>query len=848
MDDHEARGRALLALYETEARELLESIGTPDLEDVDAAAMVVRRALTARRVLRVGFLGESQVGKSSIINALIGQRVLPSGGVGPLTAQATKIAFAPTPTVRARYHGRQRINQFRFALQRYLESLGEFAPSSSDGAAANEDGGEDDASEAFSSFDFGKSPEAEEGATEGPRRIGEYLVAQSRLMLGVATDMPRAEVFQLVRTVAARDDRLVVLPEAPALRERVVVLRRLLDSTEEFSRENLKPKEFGQALRVRAAGWMSPLVADLHVTLDLPLLRDAEMVDLPGVGVVADPAGKVAEEFVRKQADALVIVMRNNGLTEQIAGLLERTGVISRLLWSGKNSQAPIHVAVVVTRLDDVAKEQWRQRTLEARESGEALPNRESIFRDLAEQMAQMVRHQVAEALMNSREFDDLPIDLRIHREQVVRELSDRMTVLCVSAPDYLGLLEGFDDDCFLRVPDDTNVPRLVDQLTTLAKRSSAARSQHIERAVGDFSGLLEQTLDFQEHVRRDRKGARTEADARFRASLEAAATPLKTEAKAHRRAFNAFLAKSMPVKLEGLSERAGERARRRLLKQTTDGKQLSWPTLNAALVRNGAFQGAAHIDYPGSLTRAFVDVIGGSWEEMVVEGVRTAYRQLNEADAELVERLCGAASEILGTEELNVATSDLRRQLREQSKVSIAWTQAQLEELSDDVRVKLIDVVAKPIEAACRTAHKAGQNRGAGARDRILEVFQAGGTKAIERAREACMEILRDHLERLGRSLGAVLRENYDPVTHVFETIIGAQSDMVAKLGDQHRREQLSSVRAMQKRVADVKQGRAPLHTSPALEEPISTDLPPIVAASDTNVRDVGADIFDGL
>jgi hypothetical protein len=109
-------------------------------------------------------------------------------------------------------------------------------------------------------------------------------------------------------------------------------------------------------------------------------------------------------------------------------------------------------------------------------------------------------------------------------------------------------------------------------------------------------------------------------------------------------------------------------------------------------------------------------------------------------------------------------------------------------------------------------------------------------------------MEILRDHLQRLGRSLGNVLRENYDPVTHVFDTIVDAQSEMVAKLGDQRRREQLGAIRGMQKRVTDVKQSHAPPVTPPAVEEAAPMSRPAIVASPGTNVRDVGSDIFDGL
>ncbi len=774
MELKEARATGALALYDAEVRPALGGAEAQPVSDLDTAAQLLRVALAMQHVLRVGFLGESQVGKSSIINALVGQRVLPSGGVGPLTASATTIAYSARPLVRVRYHARKRINEFRFALQGYLQSLGELSPTGGDPPPETPEAGSDDATPtSFATMDFSKANEGtDDGPTDERRRMGEYLVKQARLMLGAPDTMPRTNVFHLVRALAAKDETSVAVPADPDLRERVAHIRRLLDRSEEFTRETPEPRKFGDEVRARAAGWMSPLIAELHVSLDLPLLSLAQIIDLPGVGVVGDPAGRVAEEFVRKEADALVIVMRNNGVTEQVAGLLERTGVISRLLWSNQSAAPPIHVAIAVTRLDDVAKDEWRKRVVEARENGASTPRRDEVFRELSDQMATVVRRQVADALMSSHEFDDLSPELRAQREHVVRMLSEAMEVVCVSAPDYLGILEGFEDDCFLRDKDETNIPHLVGQITNLAGRATKARAERLADAFAGFGDGVVRSLRLQEHALRDRKAARTAADARFRSALAVAAEPLKAEAVRHRREFMDFLKTSMPERFDTLSESAADRARKRLKKQKGDGARLRWATLNAALVRTGAFNGAVHIDYPGDLTRAFVDVIAGSWEKDVVAEVRVAFRRLCEADAELVQSLSESAAGILDTDELRVTSRDLQQQIRDQGKVAISWTQAQLEELSEDVRKKLADVVGRPIERSCLNARKAGDNHGTGARDSILEVFDIGGKEAIEKARAACVEILGEHVEKLRRSLGGVrpareLRSRYVHLRH---------------------------------------------------------------------------------
>jgi GTP-binding protein EngB required for normal cell division len=510
------------------------------LEALDRRAELLHSALGAKTRLDIGFVGESQVGKSTLLNALLEEYALPSGGIGPLTAQAIHVHHSTQPFFRVKYHSKKTLNETRFAIESYLAALKKTeAPqlieeSDSGRELLNALTSDDDSKESRRTGDelldtigrvFGIPPETEEHAS----------VTTSALRLALGQDTIRTVQFD-----KQTNDRIRAVSE-------------LLD-TDCTIREDGDRQPFADALRLRAAGWHSPLVSELELHLNSSLLETLNLVDLPGVGTINDPSQLATRDFV-KHGDALVLVVRNNGVTKAIVQLLEKAEFITRWIWASDLDHPPIHAMVVVTHLDDVARGRYSEEKQRTRDSGERPTSRDLIFAGIAKEMQDKILHDMKAELLRSPSFDELEEDQRTKRTQIVEAMCSDLQVHCVAAPDALELILGDDDDAFLRDLGTTGIPRLRMALTHMAQEYLKRRHDRLHYSFEQFSILLRRQVQLA--VRRYNEAPEVGLVKRFREVADPMLAILKKEMQGLHGRCMSKLSEGIPDKIALLCAKA---------------------------------------------------------------------------------------------------------------------------------------------------------------------------------------------------------------------------------------------------------------------------------------------------
>lgn len=726
---------------------------TAMIERIDPQRVVTLAELCAdlRRVtapdrteLAICFLGSSGVGKSTLINALVDPRlqVVPQGGIGPLTAQATVVRYALEPYLHATYHGRRRINQLVFALDRHCARV--------QGVAKQSLHELDAADERELELALPLSADVDDVAPAEDSRIRSYVSQARQLVTGSQFGSDDLSTEYLADCLRVTLGHQATWGHAPLAKHASFLdqLAAAFAVGEDGKRiaSTGDHRELIAEVRRHATGSLAPLIKSLEVGWPTEVLRDGlVLVDLPGIGIANDEYRSVTSAWIRR-ASAVVLVVDKSGVTEAGADLLRTTGFLNSILHRAPESilVEPL-LRVVAVKIDDVANAE--RASLRAQHPGAMSPTWLELFRKACGESKQLIQSQLEQVFAQSE--NAAPTEIRSERRDALRQIITSMEVYPVSAIEYRRLLdEDPDDPPKIKAATDSNIPALATSLSQLAR-------QHHEGLVSDYRDTAGRLLDVIEHSL-----ARVEAElsghehpatrlAELRTSLETTVRPVADELVPRMGALREKFRGTIPQSIETEVERGVTSAEQGVREYVAALQKISWATLRATIRRGGTWIRSRPIDLPNELALRFEEPLAVAWNRGVVAPLRKALHDLggdlgrvftkaigwaqtrSELDASQIRRFKDEAEAEIGNlvKRGDVAAADLTKRAKQHLQFGI----------QDEIRRACEKFVEDGLDVGVGV-----KTRMAGFLDRIVpRVSQIARTTAIRFFRESYDEVL---------------------------------------------------------------------------------------------------------
>lgn len=219
------------------------------------------------RCLRIGIVGKVKAGKSSFLNALLfdGADVLPKAAT-PMTAGLTRIVYAEQPYARVEYYTEQDWQGVEAGAAKYDETF---------------------------------------------LRLKEQRLAEKRALEEQRAGRLKGKFTKLTVTLTDRDIENVkkeIIPEYQACKELAEMVARDPSITEKLgTTEDIAFEEL--ATYIGSQGRFSPVVKSIEVGIDLPGVKDLEVIDTPGLNDPIVSRSQRTKDFLMK-CDLVIMLSR----------------------------------------------------------------------------------------------------------------------------------------------------------------------------------------------------------------------------------------------------------------------------------------------------------------------------------------------------------------------------------------------------------------------------------------------------------------------------------------------------------------------------------------------------------
>ena len=789
----------LLNWFEVSARPFLQQHATDRLASIESDYDRLKKLVAKPDHVTVCFLGNSGVGKSTLLNALVAgdKQILPAGGIGPLTAQATEVHYSAVPSFKVVYHPRNHLWQLAFGLEGRLNQQAK--------AAKKLEGTLTLSKAAETPSDFEKVLSAEERevvlqeaeipiSSDPEASVNDPMdgnIKQAKQIVCGNQFAENISLEYLVDSLRTACDYKTKWNQtiSPADLVRIDRIRKIIKqakSDRSYERQQADdPQAFLKDMEDHAAGFLSPLIERIAVGWPSDVLRAGViLVDLPGVGIAQDSYRDITKSYVRDKARAVIVVIDRAGPTQATVDMLRTSGFWSRLVGAADDPTSdPCSMLVAVTRVDDITQTEWQGITTQ---DGTPRPKKREVFARLVEEFKPRMRSQISEQLgkLGGSSSDAV----KAANEQALKGILNSLEIHPVSAPELRKMLiEDDDDRSFLNDADQTGVPQLQKSLMQLAQSEREIRRKHLEEVAARLGSTLVSELQMIGAAWRQEDRAVEEA-----ARLETELAPvLKEKSEEYGRrasAFREFLNETVQAKIEALVLEAREVAEQDVRSYLFQLQGVHWATLRAAVTRGGCYYGSTAINLPDDISGYFQGPMAAVWGQKLLRDIRKRTTELAADIEQMVNELCEWAKEHGG--------ASVDRKLLEAQQERIKALSAQMQavgkeavaELRDSVKSELTTVIRKPISAACKKFVDEGDHIGSGVKSRILELFRGLATQATNAAKAPAMKILRKNFEEVRIEIQTEFNKGGNPIQDTADLVVERHEAKVRRSDAQRR------------------------------------------------------------
>lgn len=796
---------ALLNWFENSVRPFLQKHAPDRLATLENDHARLKRLLDTPDRVTVCFLGNSGIGKSTLLNALAAgaDQVLPAGGIGPLTALATEVRYSAVPLFRVTYHQRKHLWKVAFALERRHENQVRLAKPERASDAADQDTGtspdlatmldDDDRDDAVAVAEVA-APSADPEAPQSDAL--DQIIKQAKLIITgdqfAKVSLPYLiDALRVACDVKPRWAQSISDDDVKRLAKVKQILQLPKENRIHERRQGEDSNAFMAELRDHAAGFLAPLIERIQVGWPSEVLQSGvELVDLPGVGIAQDAYRDVTKRYVREKARAIILVVDRAGPTETTVDLLRSSGYWDRLVGAADDPASdPCTMLIAVTRVDDVAWTAWQGWD----PAQGARPKKREVFAQKVGEFKPRMRAQITEQL--GKIGGSTNASVQAAREQARAAILDSLEIHPVSAPEYGKILKQDEEDAaVLKEVAETGVPELQQSLVRLGVAERERRAAQLEEVKNRLSTTLLSELEIIDGQWRTEGRAAEEAQ-RLEEALKEILKPKRKEYDRRVGAFREFLDSTVQAKIEALVLEARLVAEAEVQAYLGSLHRAHWATLRAAVRRGGTFYGQRAINLPDDISNYFQEPMAAVWGQKLLRDVRKRTTEMSSDVEQMVAEIClwanenGGASvnkKLLQTQQERIAA--IAEQMKQVGKEAV-------DELRNTVKVKLSEAIRGPVKHACDRFVREGDDIGAGVKYRILELFAQLAAKATNAAQTPAVEILQINYTAVREEIQAAFAQGGDPIQGTADLIVEAHGERVKRSDAQKRGRILAEV-----------------------------------------------------